>query len=97
MLNIVLTHTPEDYNYLPSNSHLILAGHTHGGQLHIPFLGSVINPPGYSRSFSYGEIKQNSNTMFVSCGLGSAYTPARFCMKPEVVFVTLRSPHKNQQ
>lgn len=94
MLNIVLTHTPEDFPFLPEKAHLSLVGHTHGGQLHIPLLGSVIKPPGYPRKYSYGKIKENNKTMFVTSGLGSAYTQARLFMKPEVVFITLKMANK---
>ena len=94
MLNVVLTHTPEDFPFLSEKAHLVLAGHTHGGQINIPFLGSMINPPGYSRKYSRGRVKESGKTMIVSSGLGSAYTQARFCMVPEIVFITLKSANK---
>lgn len=94
MLNIVLPHTPEDFPHLPENAHLVLAGHTHGGQINIPFFGSAINPPGYPRKYSYGRIREDGKTMLVSSGLGSAYTQGRLCMKPEIVFITLKSADK---
>ena len=94
MLNIVLTHTPEDFPYLPTQAHLTLSGHTHGGQIHIPLLGSVINPPGYPRKYSYGKVVESNKTLLVTSGLGSAYTQARFCMPPEIVFITLKMPNK---
>ena len=94
MLNIVLTHTPEDFPFLPEKAHLVLAGHTHGGQIYLPFLGSVINPPGYPRKYTYGEVNENGKKMLVSSGLGSAYTQARFYMKPEIVLITLKSTNK---
>ena len=94
MLNIVLTHTPEDFQFLPENAHLVLAGHTHGGQINIPFLGSVINPPGYSRFENYGIIKKDRKTMYITCGLGSAYTQARLFMRPELVIIKLKMANK---
>ena len=94
MLNIVLTHTPEDFPYLPGNAHLVLAGHTHGGQINIPLLGSVINPPGYKRLENYGWVAGNSKNMYITCGLGSAYTQARLFMKPELVIIKLKKANK---
>lgn len=93
-LNIVLTHTPEDFQYLPENAHLTLAGHTHGGQVNIPFLGSVIKPA-FGRELNYGKKISGSKVMFVSCGISSAYTKARLGMRPEIVIITLRSSDKN--
>ncbi|MBE6367700.1 MAG: metallophosphoesterase [Lentisphaerae bacterium] len=95
MLNIVLCHTPEDFPFLPGNAHLTVSGHTHGGQLYLPGIGSVINPGSYGRKYSYGKIREGSKTLLVTSGLGSAYAQARFCMKPEIVFVTLKSLRKN--
>ena len=94
MLNVVMTHTPEDFPFLPENANLVLSGHTHGGQLHIPLLGSVINPPGYSRFENYGWVKKDGKSMYISCGLGSAYTQARLFMKPELLIIKLKKANK---
>ena len=89
MFNLVLTHTPAEFEALDDNADLVLAGHTHGGQLNIPLFGSVINPA-IGRKYNYGLIRDGRKSMYVSCGLGSAYTPARLAMTPEVVFITLK-------
>lgn len=94
MLNVVLTHTPEDFAFMPDNAHLTLAGHTHGCQINIPFLGSVINPPGYSRFRNYGTVSENNRLMYITCGLGSAYTQARLFMEPELVIIKLKMANK---
>lgn len=93
-LNLVVTHTPVDWEHLPDNAALTLAGHTHGGQINLPFLGSLINPQGYGRNLSYGEKYSGNKTLFITSGLNSAYNRARFCMKPEILAVTLKSPDK---
>ena len=92
--NLVLTHTPEDFEYLSDQAHLVLAGHTHGGQITIPLLGSVINPY-FGRKLNYGWKKSGNKTMFVSCGINSAYQTARLGMKPEIVVIKLQSAGKN--
>ena len=89
--NMVLSHTPEDFPFLPENAHLVFSGHTHGGQLYLPGIGSVINPPGYGRKFSYGKVCENNKTVFITAGIGSAYTQARLFMKPEIMVITLKS------
>ena len=94
MFNLFLTHTPEDFLYIDDDNVLVLAGHTHGGQLYIPGLGSVVNPPRYGRKFTYGVIQHNRKTMFISSGMGSAYTQGRMFMRPEIVIITLKSLHK---
>ena len=90
MFNLVLTHTPADFKFMNDDVDLVLAGHTHGGQLNIPFLGSVINPA-IGRKYNYGLIREGRKSMYVTCGLGSAYAPARLAMRPEIVFITLKN------
>jgi len=92
--NLVFTHTPEDFAYLSSKAHLTLAGHTHGGQVNIPFFGSIINPA-FGRNLNYGIKKSGSKTMFVSGGISSAYQTCRLAMLPEIVVITLKSGNKN--
>ena len=92
--NLIFTHTPEDFEYLNSQAHLTLAGHTHGGQVNIPFFGSIINPA-FGRDLNYGIKKSGSKTMFVSSGISSAYLPCRLAAPPEIVVITLKSGNKN--
>lgn len=92
--NITLCHTPEDFPFLPDNAHLTFSGHTHGGQLNLPLLGSIINHPGYGRKLSYGKVRDKNKTLFVTAGLGSAYTQARLFMRPEIMILTLKSTAK---
>lgn len=94
MFNMVLLHTPSDFPGVPGEIPLTLAGHTHGGQIYLPLLGSVIRTPWYSRKYTYGKVEENGKTLLITSGLGSAYRQIRFCMMPEIVFIKLKSPHK---
>lgn len=83
---ILVTHNPDVYYNVIEDYNLILAGHTHGGQIIIPF-----TPPLFSSSkykFNNGVIKPGQNTMIVSKGLGTTGIKARFNCKPEIVVVT---------
>lgn len=90
LLNIVLTHTPEDFPFLDKRAPLVLTGHTHGGQIHIPGLGSLIRTPWYDRKYARGIIEENGSIKVITTGLGSAYTEARFFTPPEIIFITLK-------
>ena len=94
MFNIILIHTPEDFPFLDRRAPLVLAGHTHGGQLYIPGLGSVIRTPWYERKYTRGWVEENNSKLLVSTGLGSAYTQARLFAAPEIIFVTLKTLSK---
>ena len=70
---------------------LVMAGHTHGGQLRIPFHGAVVTNCDLDPSRARGASRWGADTaLHVSAGLGtSPYAPYRFCCRPEVSLLTL--------
>ena len=70
---------------------LVLAGHTHGGQVRIPGIGALVTNCGIDRSRARGLSRWGSHTWLnVSAGLGtSPYMPMRFCCRPEATLITL--------
>jgi predicted MPP superfamily phosphohydrolase len=75
---------------------LIIAGHTHGGQLCVPLLGALVTNCDLPRSQAKGVSRWaapdggGSTLMHVSAGLGtSPYTPVRFACRPEASLLTL--------
>ena len=67
---------------------LILAGHTHGGQIRFPFLGAIWFPPGCGR-FSDGWFGKDGSRMYVSRGIGTSLATIRFLCRPELAIITL--------
>jgi uncharacterized protein len=68
---------------------LILAGHTHGGQIWLPVIGSPIVPSSYGQRYAFGHIRQNEVDMFVTTGVGTSILPFRFLVPPEIAVVTV--------
>ncbi len=69
---------------------LLLAGHTHGGQIRIPLVGALWAPDmGFLPPWDYGEFQRGETTLIVNGGLGESIFPIRFNMPPEIVLVTL--------
>jgi len=73
---------------------LILAGHTHGGQLCVPFYGALVTNCDLDRARAKGlhthAAEGNTSYLHVSAGCGaSRYAPARFACPPEASLVTL--------
>jgi predicted MPP superfamily phosphohydrolase len=91
---ILLTHTPDMFSKISDEVNLTLAGHTHGGQIHIPGLGSLIRTPWYDRKYARGRIVENGSTLLVTTGLGSAYAEARLFTPPEIIYITLKTLRK---
>ena len=84
---ILISHTPDIYYDVKDDVDLILAGHVHGGQVRIPFIGSLICPSKYGNKFSCGDIQETQNRMIVTKGLGCSILNVRFCDIPEIVLL----------
>ncbi len=98
--NIFLTHRPEFYElYLNKNIDLILAGHTHAGQIRIPKVcGFYMYGQGWFPKYMQGEFTDGSTTMIISRGLGSSGYPAvRINNPPDLVAVYLEKNDDNTQ
>ncbi len=89
---IVLTHNPDaTEQYYNSKVDLFLCGHSHGGQVTIPFTGYSPIVPVRHKKFNFGLKKNSRGTaVFISKGLGWSVLPVRFNTFPEVPVVVLR-------
>jgi predicted MPP superfamily phosphohydrolase len=88
---IVLTHNPDLFPKIPSRVILTLAGHTHGGQVNLPFVGRLRVPSEYGQRYAAGHIVENNHHLFVTTGIGTSIIPIRFRVPPEIVLLTLTS------
>lgn len=89
-LKIVITHSPGGIkNLLEHKIDLILAGHTHGGQIRLPLLGGMYFPVRSMREYDAGWFRRRDIRIFVNRGLGFAVFPVRFLCPREIAFFTL--------
>jgi len=84
---ILLSHQPDIFYQVPEKVNLILAGHTHGGQVNIPFYGAVFVPSQYGKRFDKGFFRENGRKMIVTKGIGTSIIPVRFNCFPEIVVI----------
>ena len=70
---------------------LLVCGHTHGGQIRVPFFGSIVVPSRHEGRYASGFHREGRVLMYVSRGIG-AIPPLRILCKPEVATFTLRRP-----
>ena len=89
---ILLAHEPDIFPQVPDRVALTLAGHTHGGQLRIPFIWPSLVPSAYGARYAYGHIVEDHRHMVVSGGLGTSVVPLRLGVPPEIVQVEVRGP-----
>ncbi len=86
---ILLAHEPDIFTQVPPRVALTLAGHTHGGQVRIPWIWPSLVPSAYGARFAYGHIIERDRHMIVSGGLGVSFAPVRLGVPPEVVHVEI--------
>lgn len=84
--NLLLSHVPAfAHEQLSEHIHLILSGHTHGGQIRLPFLPPFYLPR-YSGRFVAGfyQVSEHQVPLYVSRGVGTSVLPLRFLCRPEI-------------
>lgn len=92
---ILMCHEPDFADTLEADSvsrsvALMLSGHTHGGQVRLPFIGALRLPPG-GRKYVEGWFPLNGGMqLYVNRGIGSVGLPFRFDCRPEITHFTLR-------
>ena len=93
---ILLAHRPELLSlYALFNFDMVFAGHAHGGQIRIPFIGGLVAPnQGFLPIYTAGEHELDKTVMIVSRGLGNSIIPLRVFNRPEIVVVTLEAAKK---
>lgn len=86
---VVLAHSPDAVVEARRRGlDLVLSGHTHGGQVRLPFLGSIVKVTDLARCYDNGLSRHGRTQLFVSRGVASTYR-LRFLCRPEVSVITL--------
>ena len=90
---VLLSHRPSSFAlYVESGVDLVLAGHLHGGQFRIPFLGGLFTPStGFFPEYDAGLYTQGETSMVVSRGIGNSIFPFRINNRPELVLIELQA------
>ena len=88
-LRVALQHTPDQWDWSCRHDvDLVLAGHTHGGQICFPVLGAVACPSLYGTRYAAGVFRRGNCVMHVTRGL-SGKTPLRWRCPPEIALLEL--------
>ena len=90
---ILLVHNPDflyDFPIEAQSFDLILSGHTHAGQIRLPFIGTIVPlPTELGRKYDQGLFKIKNTLLFITRGIGETGTRARLFGPPEIVVLNI--------
>lgn len=89
--NVLLSHNPDVFPVAARQGYnLVLAGHTHGGQVNVEILDQSINPARFFTKYVRGLYRIGPAAEYVTRGIGTIGIPARFGAPPEISLLRLR-------
>ncbi len=90
---VMLSHSPDPFPDLPRQFGVMLAGHTHCGQIRYPWGGSPATMSRHGQRYACGRTDENDNTIITGAGLGTSVLPVRLFSKAEIWLITIRPPN----
>lgn len=86
---LVLSHTPDVAPALPADLPLVLAGHTHCGQIAPPLIGPLKTASRYGHRYACGLIREPGRDVLVTAGIGTSGVPLRIGAVPDLWLLTV--------
>ncbi len=84
---IILAHDPAAFSSMPAGPYIMLCGHTHGGQIQLPFVGPFVNMSDAPLKWTYGHVAEDGRNLYVTSGLGVSGLPLRIGIAPEIALI----------
>ncbi|PJA45920.1 hypothetical protein CO174_01320 [Candidatus Uhrbacteria bacterium CG_4_9_14_3_um_filter_50_9] len=90
-VSILLSHNPDAVLYSNADlADLVIAGHTHGGQIRLPWIGSLVRvPTELGNAYDKGLFEYNQQQLFITAGVGETGPRARLFNPPEINLLTI--------
>ncbi|HWK35395.1 metallophosphoesterase [Sphingomonas sp.] len=86
---LLVTHSPDLAPRLPAGGALLLAGHTHCGQIVVPWWGPIAVPSAYGDRYRCGIVREGGRLVIVTGGVGTSVVPLRFGAPPDLWLITV--------
>jgi uncharacterized protein len=87
---LLLSHSPDPFARMPGDVTLMLAGHTHCGQIRLPLYGAIIHVSDFGDRYECGLIREGGRTLIVTAGVGTSVVPLRLGARPDIWLIRLR-------
>ena len=91
-LKILIAHSPDAFRRLPATVPLMLAGHTHCGQIVLPLFGPINSGSRFGTRYMCGLVRESGKTLIVTSGLGTTRIPMRLGAPPDLWLITVGAP-----
>ena len=88
---VIFGHSPDSFPQVPRSVSLMLAGHTHCGQIGYPWGGAPAYLSDYGDRYACGRVDEDGKTIVVGAGLGTSLIPVRLFTRPEIWLIELRT------
>ena len=90
-VRVLMAHNPDSIDDVAAAGvDLMICGHTHGGQVALPFIGPLIVPSIHGSKYAAGHYRVRGTQLYVNRGVGLISPPVRFGVRPEITLLTLR-------
>jgi predicted MPP superfamily phosphohydrolase len=91
-MSLLLAHDPDSFDEAAdAGADLVLSGHTHGGQIGVPFFSRAANLASFTHRYIVGFYRRGRSLLYVHPGLGTTGAPMRLGIAPEVTILVLRA------
>lgn len=88
-VKVLIAHRPDEFHWAPASVSLMLAGHTHCGQIVLPLIGPVETGSDFGRKYVCGVVRKGSKTLVVTAGMGTSRLPMRIGAHPDVWLIRI--------
>ncbi len=88
-VKILISHSPDVMPEVPADIPLVVAGHTHCGQIALPFFGPIVTMSRFGQRYACGLVREDDKTLVVTAGIGTSLLPIRFNAPPDMWLITI--------
>jgi predicted MPP superfamily phosphohydrolase len=89
-IKLLVAHRPDEFVPAPAFISLVVAGHTHCGQIVLPLLGALLTGSDYGRKYLCGVYREGSRLLVVTAGVGTSHVPVRIGAPPDIWLITMK-------
>lgn len=88
-VKLLLVHRPDEFHWAPPWLTLMLAGHTHCGQIVLPVIGALETGSDFGREYLCGMVRKGMSRLIVTAGLGTSHLPLRIGAPPDIWLIRI--------